>query len=94
MQSIEVAKEIAEKLGLQVKDVTVILEAERKVIMRSVAAGEPVYYRRFGTFEPIRRKAKTARNIKTNTQILVPSRVVPFFRACNKFTQTVINKAS
>ena len=55
------------------------------VIKDSMANGENVYLRGFGTFELKQRAEKTARNISKNTTIIVPAHAIPAFKPCPEF---------
>lgn len=48
-------------------------------IMESVARGYKVRINGFGAFEAKHRKARIARNPRTNEQLLVPARMLPVF---------------
>lgn len=58
-------------------------------IKEQMTKGNNIYIRGFGTFKRTTRKAKKARNINENTQILIPSRVQPTFKACKTFKEQV-----
>lgn len=63
-----------------------------EVIKETLAQGEPIFIRGFGTFKPVKRKAKQARNISKGTTITIPEKVVPTFKPCNEFKDQVNNQ--
>ena len=73
MTKIELAKEIASKTGLEKKDVVVIIESLMDTIKTSMAEGEEVFLRGFGSFIIKHRADKTARYISKNTTVIIPA---------------------
>ena len=65
------------------------LEAALDAIMDAVARGDSVTLARFGTFQPVVRKAARRFNPRTRQPIDVPSKRVPKFKAGRKFKQLV-----
>lgn len=65
------------------------LEAALNAIMDAVARGESVTLARFGTFQPVVRKAARRFNPRTRQPIDVPAKRVPKFKAGRKFKQLV-----
>ena len=63
MTKAEVIAEIAEKTGIDKADVTTTIEAFFSVVKNSMAEGENIYVRGFGSFINKRRARKVARNI-------------------------------
>ena len=89
MTKIELAKEIASKTGLNTKDVVVIIESLMDTIKTSMAEGEEVFLRGFGSFIIKHRANKTARNISKNTTVIVPAHDIPAFRPAKEFLEQV-----
>ena len=89
MTKIELAKEIASKTGLNTKDVLVIIESLMDTIKTSMAEGEEVFLRGFGSFIIKHRANKTARNISKNTTVIVPAHDIPAFRPAKEFLEQV-----
>ena len=89
MTKIELAKEIASKTGLEKKDVVVIIESLMDTIKTSMAEGEEVFLRGFGSFIIKHRANKTARNISKNTTAIVPAHDIPAFRPAKEFLEQV-----
>ena len=89
MTKAELAKEIASKTGLEKKDVVVIIENLMDTIKTSMAEGEEVFLRGFGSFIIKHRANKTARNISKNTTVIVPAHDIPAFRPAKEFLEQV-----
>ncbi|MBO5545950.1 MAG: integration host factor subunit beta [Bacteroidales bacterium] len=85
----EIVKEVAGATGVDRKEVAAIVESLMDSVKKSVAAGEPVYLRGFGTFSLKHRAAKPARNITAQTTILIPEKEVPHFKPCERFKNDV-----
>ena len=89
MTKAELVSKIAEKTGVEKLTTLAIVESMMKEIKNSISANESVFLRGFGTFAVKKRAEKTARNIKKNTIIKVPSHNVPTFKACKSFKNCV-----
>lgn len=59
------------------------------VVKDSLAHGENVYLRGFGSFIVKERAEKTARNISRNTTIVIPAHKVPAFKPAKCFMEEV-----
>ena len=89
MTKAELVREIASKTGLNTKDVLVIIESLMDTIKTSMAEGEEVFLRGFGSFIIKHRANKTARNISKNTTVIVPAHDIPAFRPAKEFMEQV-----
>lgn len=87
MTKIELVREIASKTGLENKDVLVIVESLMETIKTSMAEGEEVFLRGFGSFIIKHRADKTARNISKNTTVIIPAHDIPSFRPAREFME-------
>lgn len=85
MTKAELITEIAIQTGYDKTTILNVVEATMAQIKRSVAAGENVYLRGFGSFVSKTRAAKVARNISKNTSVEVPEHKVPAFKASEDF---------
>ena len=65
------------------------LESFFKEVKESLAKGENVYVRGFGSFIIKRRKQKIGRIISTNTPIVVPEHNLPAFKPADTFIDKV-----
>lgn len=59
------------------------------VIKDSLANGDNVYLRGFGSFIVKQRAEKTARNIGKNTTLIVPAHNIPAFKPADSFKEQV-----
>ena len=92
MTKIELVREIAAKTGLENKDVMVVVESLMQTIKTSMADGEEVFLRGFGSFIIKQRAEKTARDISKNTTIIVPAHNIPAFKPAKEFVNMLQNK--
>lgn len=89
MTKAEIIAEISSKTGIEKVDVQETVEAFFSVIKSSMANGENVYVRGFGSFVLKKRAKKTARNISKNTAIIIPEHFVPSFKPAKIFVEKV-----
>jgi DNA-binding protein HU-beta len=61
-------------------------------IKLSLANGQNVYLRGFGSFIVKERAQKTGRNISENTTIIIPAHNIPSFKPSKTFVEEVKNK--
>lgn len=89
MTKAEVITQIAEKTGIDKADVTTAVEAFFTVVKSSMAEGENIYVRGFGSFINKKRAKKIARNISKNTAIVIDEHFVPSFKPSKVFTEKI-----
>ena len=89
MTKAEVITKISEKTGIQKDDVTQTVEAFFKVVKDSMAEGENIYVRGFGSFINKKRAKKIARNISKNTAIVIDEHYVPAFKPSKSFIEKI-----
>ena len=70
-------------------DVLVTLETMFKEIKSSLAGGENLYIRGFGSFIIKKRAAKIGRNIKKNVAVAIPEHFIPAFKPAKEFVQEI-----
>lgn len=80
---------IAEKTGVPKVDVLVALEMFFKEVKGSLAEGENVYIRGFGSFVVKKRAKKIGRHIKKNVAIEIPEHYIPSFKPAKIFVEQV-----
>jgi DNA-binding protein HU-beta len=90
----EVITKISEKTGIQKDDVTQAVEAFFKVVKDSMADGENIYVRGFGSFINKKRAKKIARNISKNTAIVIDEHYIPAFKPSKVFVEKIKNSKS
>lgn len=89
MTKSDVINEIAEKTGIDRADVQASVEAFFTVVKNSMAKGENIYVRGFGSFVNKKRAQKVARNISKNTAMVIDAHYVPSFKPSKVFTEKV-----
>ena len=92
MTKSEIVSAISAKTGLDRKDVLNIIEAFMVTVKDSMAGGEEVFLRGFGSFIIKQRAEKTARDISKNTTIIVPAHNIPAFKPAKEFINMLQNK--
>jgi len=85
----DVIAEISEKTGIEKADVSTTVEAFFSVVKDSLAEGENIYVRGFGSFINKKRAKKVARNISKNTAIIIDAHYVPSFKPSKIFTEKI-----
>lgn len=89
MTKAEVISQISEKTGIDKADVQTTVEAFFNVIKASMADGENIYVRGFGSFVNKKRAKKIARNISKNTAIIIEEHYVPSFKPSKVFVERI-----
>ena len=89
MTKAEIVTEIANKTGIEKKDVLNTIEAFMEAVKESLTKEENVYLREFGSFIVKKRAQKTARNISKNTTIIIPEHNIPAFKPAKTFNISV-----
>ena len=87
MTKAEIVAEIAGKTGIEKGAVQTVVENFMESVKASMAKGENVYLRGFGSFIIKHRAAKTARNIKKNTTITIEAHDLPSFKPAKSFAE-------
>ena len=89
MTKAEIVTEIASKTGVEKGAVQKVVENFMEVVKDSMAKGENVYLRGFGSFIIKTRAEKTGRNISQNVAITIPAHNIPAFKPCKDFLTQV-----
>lgn len=89
MTKAEIVSEIAGRSGLEKGVVSACVESFMDVVKETMAKGENIFLRGFGTFSIKKRAAKTARNICKNTSIHVDAHNIATFKPCSEFKNMV-----
>jgi len=85
----EVISEISEKTGIEKGDVTTTVEAFFSIVKDTLATGENIYVRGFGSFVNKKRAKKVARNISKNTAIIIDEHYIPSFKPSKVFVEKI-----
>ena len=89
MTKADIINEISDKTGIDKSDVQVTVEAFFSVVNNSMAEGENIYVRGFGSFINKKRAQKIARNISKNTALIIDEHYVPSFKPSKIFTEKI-----
>ncbi|NDF11235.1 MAG: integration host factor subunit beta [Proteobacteria bacterium] len=90
MTKSEIIRILTEKhRNLFLKDVTKLVETVFDEITAALARGDRVELRGFGSFSVRQRKARTARNPKTNEVVTLDERFSPYFRAGKELRERI-----
>lgn len=89
MTKAEVVQQIADKTGIDKADVYTTVEAFFNVVKSSMAEGENIYVRGFGSFVNKKRAQKIGRNISKNTAIVIDEHFVPSFKPSKVFVEKI-----
>jgi DNA-binding protein HU-beta len=92
MTKADIVANIAEETGLERAEALRAVEAFMNNIKASMADGNNVYLRGFGSFVVKERAQKTGRNISKNTTIIIPAHNIPSFKPSKTFVDEVKNK--
>ncbi len=89
MTKADIVNEISKNSGIDKATVLESIEQFMNCVKGSLANGENVYLRGFGSFIVKERAQKTARNISKNTTIIIPAHNIPAFKPAKTFMQEV-----
>ncbi|TAE38919.1 MAG: integration host factor subunit beta [Runella slithyformis] len=89
MTKADVISSVADQTGLDKAHVQQTLETFFTVVKDSLAKGENIYVRGFGSFVNKKRAQKVARNISKNTAIVIDEHFVPSFKPAKTFVEQV-----
>ncbi|HMQ08019.1 MAG TPA: HU family DNA-binding protein [Saprospiraceae bacterium] len=89
MRKADLVSTISEKTGVPKVDVLVTLEMFFNEVKDSLAEGEPVFIRGFGSFIIKKRAKKIGRHIKKNKAIEIPEHYIPAFKPAKIFVDQV-----
>jgi Bacterial nucleoid DNA-binding protein len=89
MTKAEIVNEISENTGVDKVAVLACMECFMELVKDSLANGENVYLRGFGSFVLKKRAEKTGRNIGKNTTIVIPEHNIPLFKPAKVFSDAV-----
>ena len=81
----ELVRSISHQTGIEQPAVLATVEALMSIIKETMANGENVYLRGFGSFIIKQRAQKVARNISKNTTITIPEHNIPAFKPAKSF---------
>ena len=89
MRKADLVASISDKTGVAKVDVLVTLETFFSEVKDTLADGENVYVRGFGSFILKKRAKKIGRHIKENKPIEIPEHFIPAFKPSKVFVDQV-----
>ena len=89
MTKADIVNEIAKTTGIDKVAVLETVEKFMDVVKDSLANGENVYLRGFGSFIVKTRSEQTARNLSKGTTIIIPEHKIPAFKPAKVFMDEV-----
>jgi DNA-binding protein HU-beta len=94
MTKADVIKIVAQRTGSEPLIVSQVIESLVTTVKDSLAEGNPIYARGFGSFVLKKRAKKVARNITKNEALMVDEHVVPSFKPASEFVEKVKQRAN
>jgi len=88
----DIIEVISESVSITKKDIGIVIDKFFDKVKKGIASNEHIELRGFGTFGTKERKARIARNPKTNEKIQVPEHRVPYFKAGKELKALVTKK--
>ena len=92
MTKAEIVNEVAKATGIEKMAVQTVVESFMECVKDSLAKGNPVYLRGFGSFIIKHRAQKAARNITQKTTMTIPEHNIPAFKPAKVFVASVKEK--
>ena len=89
MTKAEIVNEVAKSTGIEKATVQIVVESFMESVKGSLAKGNPVYLRGFGSFIIKQRAEKTARDIHKEKTITIPAHNIPAFKPAKTFINDV-----
>jgi integration host factor subunit beta len=89
MTKAELVEKLATKIKLNRKQAKNVINAMTQSISDSLARGDKVEIRGFGSFHIRKRNARTAHNPRSRELVEVPAKKVPFFKPGNDLKKMV-----
>ena len=89
MTKADIVNEISQKTGIEKATVLATVEAFMETVKDSLAGGNEVFLRGFGSFILKKRATKTARNISKKTTIIIPEHHIPALKPAKVFLQSI-----
>ncbi|NVM05261.1 MAG: integration host factor subunit beta [Candidatus Helarchaeota archaeon] len=93
MTKAEIVGSISEAIGLTKVDTEAVVNGFIYSIGDALKNGDGVEIRGFGTFKVREKNARIARNPRTGEKVMVPKKLVPFFKPSRELKQ-LINSVS
>jgi len=89
MTKTEIVEKVSKDTKVSKAELSRIFELLFREIERTVATGEPVHFKGFGTFENKVRSERYGQNFVTKEKVYIPEANYPKFTPSKKFKKTV-----
>ena len=89
MTKAELVEKVSSRIKLSKKEAEIVVNAITQSISDSLAGGEKVEIRGFGSFRIRDRKARIAYNPRSRVEVKVPAKKIPFFKPGNELRRIV-----
>lgn len=89
MTKADIISEVTQKTGLDKAEVSSTIESFFTVVKNSMAEGNDIFIRGFGSFINKKKARKTARNISKNTAIIIDEHFAPKFKPSPEFVEKI-----
>jgi len=91
MTKADLVEQVADAVGPRVtkRDCGLVVDSFLDAVQDTLAHGDNIEIRGFGTFKLRHRKARAARNPRTGERVEVPPRVAPVFKPSSRFRSRV-----
>ena len=89
MRKADIITKVSSQTGVDRSDVQEVVEATIATIKKTLINGDSLFIRGFGTSSNKKRAKKIARNISTNTAIILDAHFVPSFKPSKIFIKSV-----
>jgi len=89
MTKADVITEISEKTGVDKADVSATVESFFVVVKNSMADGNDIFIRGFGSFINKKKARKIGRNISKNTAVVIEEHYAPKFKPAKEFINKI-----
>ena len=89
MNKLDLINQVSQNSGINKKHTKEVLNTMLELIKKSLKAGEEVKLTGFGKFDTKTRKQRTTINPLTKTKMVIPSMIVPTFKAGSELKKAV-----
>lgn len=89
MTKADVVDIISASTGLTKVETEAVVKGFLDTVIDALKRGESIELRGFGTFKVVTRKARVARNPKTNQEVRVPEQRVPTLKISKEFKKEI-----
>lgn len=93
MTKADIVELISQEIHITKKDIGAIIDKFFEIVKEGISKDDHIELRGFGTFGTKVRKARIARNPKTNEKFTVPEHKVPYFKPGKELKEIVIERS-